>query len=373
MTVVSLGKRIIPDPVKPHMARLYHATRLGGRATITSCRNWLIDSLLLSHAAGRFLLYRVFSNGFSAEYRAVAAGRFVYLKERKSSQRSLYLLRRNIHRIEKGLVSENPRAVFAVEYIEETVAEFAAQSNASGTTPDDQEYLWARNVLMTYFLRVRPSEKRVRNAHEMFAQLCLETPASASSNIPFLRDLKSNPVAIKDLKDLSIKRRSVRAYLPKPVPRALVDNAIDVARFSPSACNRQAFTFRIFDTPETAQKVASLPMGTASFIDKISAVVVVLGHLRAYPFARDRHAVYVDASMAAMSFINGLEAQGVASCVINWADEPKRERAAAKLLGLQPDERVLMMISYGWPKPDVPVPYSAKRPIEDMRIFEVSI
>lgn len=369
MAVVSLGKRIIPDPYKPVVARRYHSLRISLDHTKANAKAWFVDRLILPNAVGRFLLYRVFSNSFDREHKAVAAGRLAFLKERRQDTRSLYLLRRNIHRIEKGLVSENPRKVFALDYIEETLEEFRALSQ---TVPMTTEYTWARDVLETYFRTVSHSDPRISRTYEEFRAICPAEQNVPTENRPYLRDIDTDPIEIGALKNLSLRRRSVRSYLPKPVPRTQVDKAIDVARFSPSACNRQAFTFRIFDTPNTARKVASLPMGTTSFIDNINAVVVVVGHLRAYPYARDRHAVYIDASLAAMSFVYGLEAQGIASCVINWADESKRERAAAKMLHLKPDERVLMMISYGWPNPDVPVPFSAKRPIHDMRIFEES-
>ena len=70
------------------------------------------------------------------------------------------------------------------------------------------------------------------------------------------------PVKYEGLLDLARRRRSVRWFLQKPVPREMIDRAVAVAALSPSACNLQPFEFRVFDDAELTQKVASIPTGT---------------------------------------------------------------------------------------------------------------
>ena len=211
----------------------------------------------------------------------------------------------------------------------------------------------AAQVLATYS---RPTARRTEDA----------------SFTPFATELTSRPVTLDALSDLAVQRRSVRNYLQDPVPRHMIDAAIAVAAQSPSACNRQAFSFRIFDDPEMARKVAGVPAGTRSFVKGIPHVAVLVGHLRAYPRERDRHAIYVDASLAAMGFIYGLQAQGIGSCAINWADEEPAESQMTKLLSLEDDDRVIVLISFGWPAKGALVPYSAKRDLEDIRSYNKS-
>ncbi len=139
---------------------------------------------------------------------------------------------------------------------------------------------------------------------------------------------------------------------------------------SPSACNRLPFEFHIFDEPEMVKKVSSIPMGTKGFSQNFSAIVVVVGKLRAYFSERDRHVIYIDAALASMSFMFALETLGLSSCPINWPDiEECEKKMTSVLVDLEPDERVIMLISVGYPAPDGMVPYSQKKELDLLRRY----
>jgi nitroreductase len=68
-----------------------------------------------------------------------------------------------------------------------------------------------------------------------------------------------------------------------------------------------------------------------------------------------------------MSFMLALETVGLSSCAINWPDIAANDDKIAKLLGLAPDERVVMLIGLGVADPSGMIPYSAKKPLAAMR------
>ena len=138
---------------------------------------------------------------------------------------------------------------------------------------------------------------------------------------------------------------------------------------SPSACNRQPFTFRIFDEPELVQKVIKLPMGTSGFSDNVPVVAVVVGRIGNYPKERDRHLIYIDGSLATMAFVFALESQGLSTCCINWPDIEEREVDMDQALGLASDERPVMCVAIGYPDPEGEVAYSDKKPLEQLRQY----
>src|SRR5690606_10309881 len=168
---------------------------------------------------------------------------------------------------------------------------------------------------------------------------------------------------------LSQQRRSVRWYDQKPVPREITEKALKIALNSPSACNRQPFKFYIFDEPELAKKIGSIPMGTKGFAENFPAVAVIVGQLRAYPFERGLHVIYIDGALAAMSFMYALETLGLASCPINWPDVEPLELKMEKTLQLEKDQRPIMLISYGYPDKSGQIPFSAKMPLEQAAVF----
>lgn len=279
-----------------------------------------------------------------------------------------YALRRAIHRIEKGLISRPRRPVFAADYIEEAVDAYGAGVGTCDADAQGRLQTWAHDVLEAYFAAVgsHPAVDRARARFDA-------SPISARDQVDPVRPytVRTGPLAvtIDDMLEMAVRRRSVRHYLPKPVPREVVDKALVVAGYSPSACNRQPFVFRVFDDPALVRKVASIPMGTAGFYEGFPGVAVIVGQLRAFRNPRDRHLIYIDGSLAAMSFVYGLESQGVSSCCINWPEIAEKEEQMAQALGLAADERPVMLVSFGYADPTAMVPYSQKKPLSELRSY----
>ena len=264
------------------------------------------------------------------------------------------------------------RDIFALDYIEETVTAYASALDAArnGKAPcPEQQLQWVGDVLEQYFAVVG-SHPKINPLREVFSALPKPPQVCSESLVPYRRDLSAPPpVAYDDLAALAKRRRSVRWFLPKAVPRELIDKAMLIAAQSPSACNRQPFVFRIFDDPDLVQKVASIPYGVIGYEHQIPVIVVIVGQLRNFFDARDRHLIYIDGALAAMSFVFALETLGLSSCCINWPDLPDREKKMAELLHLEPDERPVMLVAVGWPDPDGLVPRSVKKPLRLLRQY----
>ena len=319
--------------------------------------------------------YAVCSGSFRREHRGVVCGRLNYMKQAQDPSGSQYLLRRNIHLLEKGLLMRPRRGVFALDYIQETVACYGRALQLKQTSPElvcQSELQWAADVLTRYF-EVTGPHPIIDGLRDRFRRLQAGLPERAPAAVPHERGpVGPPPVKYEELLELAQRRRSVRCFLQKPVPREMIDRAIAVAALSPSACNLQPFEFRVFDDAELTQMIASIPTGTVGFGHNFPALVVVIGRLHAWSSEPDRHLIYIDASLAAMAFLFALESQGLGSCCLNWPDLESQERRMAKLLGLSPDERVIVLIALGYPDPKGLVAYSQKKPLAELRSFNIS-
>lgn len=313
--------------------------------------------------------YYCLSPAFRREHQAVIMGKLLHLEDVEATDDvgAEYTLRRNIHRLEKGLVMRPRRPVFATAYIGETVNCFAGLIS-SRESRSEPLICWSRDVLAKYFAIVSP-DPRVDPHRERFHKVMENESPCNSQLVPYKRERSALAVDYQGILQLARRRRSVRWYLDKAVPREIIDQAIEVAKLSPSACNRQPFSFRVFDDKKLAQRIGAIPGGTAGFAENFPCLVVIVGDLRAYFSERDRHVIYVDAGLAAMAFQFALEAQGVGSCCINWPDIEKRERMMTDELGLSPNERPVMCLSLGFPDPTGLVPYSQKKSLDEMRVY----
>jgi nitroreductase len=347
------------------------------RASLQALRSppaWLTRAMARRRITS-WLYYVLFSRAFAREQHAVLYGRIKYQEGESAPDHNEALLRRNVHRLEKGLIMRPRRDVFAADYIEETVDSFLARRTAAACGPglDPEGLEWAEDVLRSYFdvVGAHPGVDRARAAFVQGLEgEAARGAAGAERKSPFVRDLSAPPpVAFEDLYRLARRRRSVRWFLPRPVERELVDQALLVAAQSPTACNRQPYEFRIFDDPEMVARVSALPGGSAGFRENFPMIVVVIGRQRSYFDERDRHVIYIDGALAAMSFAFALETLGLSSCMINWPDVEVRERRMAEMLRLEPDERPIMQIAVGYPDPDAPVPYSGKKSLDTIRRY----
>jgi nitroreductase len=328
-----------------------------------------LDRLLAPIAASNSLLaslyYLACSRQFRREHRAVLAGRRAYARQISRAAGRAHrspLLRRNVHRLEKGLVMQPRQPVFAEEYIGETVTEY--RRCLANAALDEAEQRWAHDVLQEYFAVVSDTTVTAA-ARTEFAAAGTSSGVAGDRSVPYARQKGAvASVSYQQFLDLCRQRRSVRWFERRLVPRDLVEQAVSAAAQAPSACNRQPFLFRYFERAEDATRIAGLAVGTGGYADNIPALLVVLGDLSAYPAERDRHLIYIDAALASMQLMLALETLGLASCPINWPDIEKLERRMDAELGLPRHLRPVMLIALGYPQPQGGVPFSAKKPTQ---------
>jgi len=318
------------------------------------------------------VFYYILRGRFSREQQSVLAGKLAYKQSLHDPSIHFSLLRRNVHRLEKGMLMRPRRVPFGLNYIAETVDAYAKAVRAG---IERNELAWAHDVLSEY-MNITPEHPAIEPLREVVRHCSDATHASPlstdmeSARIPYRRlDSDAPNIAYEEFLRLTRYRRSVRWYLQQKVPRELIDNAIEAAAYSPTACNRLPYEFRIFDDPALVERAIRLPMGTSGFSHQVPAVAVVVGKQRYYFNERDRHLIYIDGSLAIMSFVYALEVQGLASCCINWPDVEDLEQKMASFLGLADDERPIMLVAFGYPDPSGMVANSTKKPLSSLRTY----
>jgi len=333
----------------------------------------LDESVIPFFASSRYLsslYYLFFSKQFHREHQSVLQGRLAYKKSLTVIAKSSVLLRRNTHRLEKGLIMQPRRDIFALAYIEETVKCYVNCVNADSICPD--ELKWATDVLDEYFCAVKSNDfiASLKNSYDQ-ARAKVSTEKTVSY-IPYNEQQRPNsPITPDSLYELFLRRRSVRWYENSAIDKEQVNKAISLASLAPSACNRQPFEFFSLKGND-AVEIAKLAMGTAGFAENIPNLIVVVGDLSAYPAERDKHVIYIDSSLATMQLMLAFECMGISSCPINWPDIEFREKLMAKKLKLNPYQRPIMLLSFGYAQSTGKIPFSQKKTPEQL-VREVTL
>ncbi|WKN40435.1 nitroreductase family protein [Tunicatimonas pelagia] len=360
------------------MRKAIKLLRSYARATISK-----IQQLILYVSAGsglRSSLYYIVNSEFYREHRAVILGQLQYNENIQRPSGSVPLLRRNIHRLEKGMIMVPRRIPFGVDYIGETLDAYE-KTVSSQNLRITNEVLWARDVLMSYF-SICGNSAEVKLFKAKFDALSHpqgDTPDAFSKivkdRVPYTKkSLNSSGITHEKFHDLCIQRRSTRWFEEREVDISLIDKAISSASLAPSACNRQPYKFLVFNKQEDATAVAELAGGTGGFAHQIPALIALIGDLSNYFHERDRHLIYIDASLAAMTFMHAAETLGLSTCPINWSDVAKREKSFYQLVPSVPRHmRPIMLIAVGYADQESFIPYSSRKEIDLLRVLNPAL
>jgi nitroreductase len=306
------------------------------------------------------------SKSFDREHYSVLYGKLLNINNDSDSIALISTLRRSIHMIEKGLTTVPLKPVFAEGYIQNTIETL---KQLLSKRCDNITQKWAYDVLARYFQTVQHTPV-IKEAFTAFNRLAKAYPAPNFEDTIFSPYTSTNRVkssiTYEEFLKLCQQRHSVRWYEDREVPIELVKKAIAAGLTAPSACNRQPFRFIIINEKDKLSRTVRLPMGTDTFAHNIKLMVILIGDLSGYFDERDRHLIYIDASLAAMNFMLALETLGLSSCPINWPDIEEREQMISTEFNLEPNEKGIMFFSIGYPLNTGGIPYSAKKQVDQV-------
>ena len=165
--------------------------------------------------------------------------------------------------------------------------------------------------------------------------------------------------------DFFWSRHSVRQYADTPVPMDMIRQAVDMARKTPTVCNRQGPRVHVF---EDAQQALNWQPGNKGFGHLASRGLIVTADLQAFSGNGERNQPFVDGGMFAMSLLYALHALGLGACPLAWSMRPSDDRAMRTALGIPDSEAVIMMISVGHLPETLQVAKSHRMPLEHILV-----
>jgi len=190
------------------------------------------------------------------------------------------------------------------------------------------------------------------------------------------------------------RRRSVRMFSPDPVPRDLIELAIESASTAPSGAHKQPWTFVAISDRDIKQQIrmaaeeeervnyldnrmnsewqeALAPIGTdhhKEFLE-VAPWLVVLFEQRyeLLPKGERRRNYYVKEScgIAAGMFIAALNHMGLSTLT----HTPTPMAFLSRVLDRPENERPFVLFPIGYPLPDALVPDLKRKPLSDVAVF----
>lgn len=135
--------------------------------------------------------------------------------------------------------------------------------------------------------------------------------------------------------------RSVRRFTGQPVPQAVVDDLLTVARWSGSAKNVQPWQFIVVRNPETLRQLGALPGYVTHLANAPLAIVLVMD---GDPSAVQQETF--DEGILSQRIQLAAQAHGLGSS-IGWFHGEGRDKAKV-ILGVPPDRLLRTALSIGF-------------------------
>lgn len=139
--------------------------------------------------------------------------------------------------------------------------------------------------------------------------------------------------------ELLIQRRSVRKFARKAVPQEVIDQLIEISRWTPTAMNSQSFYFRVIRDKKTIDELSYIRGQSSEPIRHAPVAVVVCGDPSLSPLHTQ------DACLGSFQFVLAAWFHGLGTCWIGNMDT----KSVKKLLKIQQDHHVAMVTPLGYP------------------------
>jgi nitroreductase len=200
---------------------------------------------------------------------------------------------------------------------------------------------------------------------------------------------------IRDFEAELLRRRSVRAFDPRPVPREIIERAVHAAASAPNGANMQPWHFVVVGDPAIKRRIreaaeaeerefygrrasqewleALAPLGTDSdkpFLEHAPWLIAIFAQLSGREVdgsVRKHYYVNESVGIATGMLITGLHHAGLATLT----HTPSPMRFLNEILGRPAHEKPFLLLVVGYPAPGATVPKHAveKKPVAEIATF----
>jgi len=163
-----------------------------------------------------------------------------------------------------------------------------------------------------------------------------------------------------DALELIKKRRSIRVYKDRPIPKEALEEIVDAARFAPTARNVQPWEFIVITNPRTLKEIAGLAEN-GRFIASGKACIAV--------FCSDTKYYLEDGAAATENILLAATSLGIGSCWVAGDKKPYCSRIN-KLLNAPDSYKLVSLVALGYPESENSFKAADKRSLEGLIHWE---
>lgn len=252
------------------------------------------------------------------------------------------------HVIEKGLTMPEARLGFgkdAILLLCDLCIEYSSKYNTT-----DEQLLHAIGVVFEYerFHQTQnyPLDDKVVSKIELLKHTGINTNCSVqikTSRTDYFSQTESSFL------QFSNSRKSVRNYTNQDIPLEVFTKVFNLAKNTPSACNRQSWRTYLFTEKKHINEILNIQGGNRGFGHLSNKVIVISGEVGAFASPGERNQVFIDGGMYAMNLLFALHYYQIAACILNCSTTIEKDRKLRESTKIKESEVFIAIISCGIP------------------------
>lgn len=281
----------------------------------------------------------------------------------ESQSRFLYVMISNYHVIEKCLAMPNFEPGHGKERVEVVVGDLFKYREL-GFDQHHPQYIAAMQAVQEY--------------NQVHKQLGYALPSGLQAGIDKLLEGANIPehhqphvtrdqffVHLNDgFEEFARSRHSVRAYSDKEISDETIRAIVDLARTTPTACNRQPNKTYVACDKDMIKRIAALQGGGRGFAENANKLLIITSVVEAFG-NNEYQEVYKAGGMYVMNLLYALHAYQIGACPLMWAGEKERDRQLRQILDIPDNEEIIMIVSAGYPTENFKYVTSVRNPLEE--------
>ncbi|MEJ6002092.1 nitroreductase family protein [Paucibacter soli] len=276
---------------------------------------------------------------------------------------------KSYHRVEKGLALPQPRPGFGSDAIELLCDDLGAWLERY---PSDWSTHAALDTLDAYLAFNRDhghAMQTLAGRVQRLRALAGQGPEQGAEGGLLARRREEVWAAARLPFDAFLRsRHSVRQFDARPLEADLIEQAVAMARFAPSVCNRSSGRVYWVSDAARAQALLAHQNGNRGFGDQAGALLIVTARQSTFHTVGERYQAWIDGGLFGMTLVYALHALGLGTCCLNWSVEPATDRAFKREAGIPADDAVIMLLAVGHLREQFEVARSERRPLDEVLV-----
>jgi nitroreductase len=255
------------------------------------------------------------------------------------------------HVIEKGLTMPDTKLGFGsvrLNILMDNVSLFVQRYNIH-----NPQLLHAYSVLVEYFNFHKQEGFDLKATDVVKYENLLALKASKQINVTQRNQIETTSTDYfsklnGSFKEFSESRSSLRNYDSQLVPIEMLESALDLARNTPSACNRQSVRVHLYTNKDKISKILDIQGGNRGFGHLANFLIAVTFKPKIYFEQNERNSGHVDGGMYCMNILYALHTQKLAACILNAAHAPEKDIKMRQVANVPEDEVFVAFIAGGY-------------------------